>query len=201
MNVPAGFAGASRPLVHAVLAAFIAVAAVPATASAADKPVKWSIYLGEDGSFVISLPEGYTADPNYQYDQLGPGKQIAGTSFTIPKRIWQGSNLSGDTYLSVETLAGAGPCTAARFLDGGEPAKPLTDDGIAYSVSTLSDAGAGNSYEQTVYAVRKSSPCTAVRTVIHSTNIGNYDPGTVTEFNRDALVSQFDKIRRSLKLK
>jgi hypothetical protein len=39
--------------------------------------------------------------------------------------------------------------------------------------------------------------CTAVRYLVHSTNIGNYEPGAVREFDRPALIDLFDQIRRS----
>ena len=38
----------------------------------------------------------------------------------------------------------------------------------------------------------------AVRYFIHSSNIGNYPEGAVREFDRQALLNQFDQIRRSL---
>ena len=63
----------------------------------------------------------------------------------------------------------------------------MTENGTEYSVASLSDAGAGNLYEEKVYALVGTSPCLAVRTFIHSTNIANYDPGTVTAFDEAAL--------------
>jgi hypothetical protein len=204
MNAPAERSGASRLTILSCLALWLgagAVSAAVAAEPAKPAPVKWATFTSGDGSFMISVPEGYTVEPNYRYDQLGPGKTISGTSFTIPERMWQGSNLASDTYLSVETLPAAADCTADLFLQGGETAKAVTDKGVAYSLATMGEGGAGNAYEQTVYALRTSRPCTAVRTFIHSTNIGNYDPGSVAEFNHAALVAQFDKIRRSLKLK
>jgi hypothetical protein len=201
MNALARHRGASRLTVVSGLVLFLcAGGAIDGLAAGAAKPapVKWETYKSDQG-FAITLPEGYTVDPNYTYQQLGPDKPIRGSSFTIPERIWQGSNLSSDTYLSVETLPGAAACTADLFLSGGDSPQPVTDKGVAYSVASLGEGGAGNAYEQTVYALAGSRPCTAVRTVIHSTNIGNYDPGMVTEFNKAALMAQFDKIRRSLK--
>jgi len=185
-------------LAQVVACALVAAAALASAALAA--PVKWTTYVAPDGSFSLTLPEGYTANPAYAYDQLGAGKTIAGTSFTIPERIHQGSNLSADTYLSVETIPDANSCRADLFLPEGATLKRVTDRGVAYSVATMEDAGAGNFYDQIVYALAGSSPCTAIRYSIHSTNIGNYDPGTVEAFNRAALIGQFDKIRRSLKL-
>ena len=59
-------------------------------------------------------------------------------------------------------------------------------------------AGAGNLYTEYVYAIPGTSPCLAIRYFIHSTQLGNYPPGMVTAFNQQALLSEFDGIRRSL---
>jgi hypothetical protein len=49
-----------------------------------------------------------------------------------------------------------------------------------------------------VYAIPGSKPCLAMRYFIHSTNVGNYDPNTVIEFDKGSLVSVFDTMRQSL---
>jgi hypothetical protein len=76
----------------------------------------------------------------------------------------------------------------------------LSDNGVDYSVAQGGGAGAGNLYSETVYAIPGSSACTAVRYFIHSSQIGNYPPGMVTAFNKQALLTQFDAIRHSLVL-
>ena len=83
-------------------------------------------------------------------------------------------------------------------LGGAFNATTTTINGTEYSFATTSDAGAGNFYEEHIYALPYSKPCTAIRYLIHSTNIANYDPGTKTEFNRPALLQTFDVIRDSL---
>jgi hypothetical protein len=67
-----------------------------------------------------------------------------------------------------------------------------------FSVATSSEAGAGDIFETTVFALVGTSPCRAVRYFIHSANIQNFDPGTVTEFDREALVAEFEAIRNKL---
>jgi membrane-bound inhibitor of C-type lysozyme len=163
--------------------------------------VVWTTFTSKDPAFSIAIPEGYAVDPGYRYDGLGPGKEIAGVAFTIPERMWQGSNLAADTRLTVERLQDTAACTADRFLpEGATAAKAVKDKGVAYSMATFSDAGAGNLYSERVYALAGSKPCVAVRTFIHSSNIANYDPGTVEAFDEKALTGQFDKIRRTLVL-
>ena len=146
----------------------------------------------------LQYPQGYTVDENYAYGQFGPNKLIHGVSFTIPQAMATGTNLSSDTYVSVEQLPNAKNCTGDIFLQANVKPMDVTDGGIDYSVASSTDAAAGNRYEEWVYALVGSKPCTAVRYFIHYGVIDNYPPGTVNDFNRDALISDFDSIRHSL---
>jgi membrane-bound inhibitor of C-type lysozyme len=160
------------------------------------------IYASSTLGVTIRFPQGYTADQKHVYSELGPNKTIKGVSFTIPAGATTGTNLSKDTYLAVESLPSATTCTADLFLDtqSRNKASTFSDSGVNYSVATTSGAGAGNFYDEAVFAIPGSSPCTAVRYFIHSTNVGNYPAGTVTEFNKAGLINEFDLIRRTLVL-
>ncbi len=111
-----------------------------------------------------------------------------------------GTNLASDTGVSVEWLPNAHSCTGDIFVQANVTPQSLSENGIEYSVATTTSGAAGNFYEEDVYALAGSKPCTAVRYFIHSTDIGNYATGTVTAFDRDSLISQFDAIRQSLTL-
>jgi membrane-bound inhibitor of C-type lysozyme len=159
----------------------------------------WLAFASSEYGFSLRYPPGYTVDGGYVYQGLGPGHDITGVSFTIPASMTTGTNLSTDTRLSVETLPDASACTADLFLPAGASTPTsLTENGTEYSVASLQDAGAGNLYEEKVYALVGTSPCLAVRYFIHSTNIANYDPGTVTAFDEAALTAEFDAIRKTL---
>jgi membrane-bound inhibitor of C-type lysozyme len=158
-------------------------------------------YADGTAGFSIRYPEDYSIDMNYRYQALGPGKEIGGVKFTIPASIATGTNLSSyDTGVSVEEIPSTPipECKASLFT--GFPAKEgiITDNGVEYSYATTSDAGAGNFYEEAVWAVPGINHCVAVRYLIHSMNIGNYPSGAVRVFDRQALLDQFDNIRRSL---
>lgn len=156
------------------------------------------VFTSEQLGFSIKVPSGYTPDTSYIY-QLAPGREIKGVKFTIPEALTTGTNLSRDTYVSVESLPlTTGNCSAGLFLDGDHPARTVTAAGQSYSYATASNAGAGNRYDESVYALRGVNSCLAVRYLIHYTVVQNYPEGTVTEFNRAALLKQFDEIRRSL---
>ncbi len=151
-------------------------------------------------TYSIVYPNDFTVDPQYSNTSVNPQKPIAGVKFTIPLAMATGTNLSSDTYMSVEQLPRAKNCTGDIYLSANVTAIDETVNGISYSVAQSSDAGAGNLYEEMVYARASSNPCTAVRYVIHSTQIANYPEGTVRAFDRAALLASFDQIRDSLML-
>lgn len=177
------------------------------------------VYTDEAGTFSIRLPQGYAVDESYQYELLGPGMAIPGIKFTIPKSLAAGTNLSTDSYLSVERLpqsatAATASCTADKFLSvnlenpGSAAPQTISDPlangsnsdgtGTTYSYLTSMEAAAGNRYEQTVYAIPGSRPCTAVRYFIHYGAFENYPAGSIKQFDAVALKATFDQIRESL---
>ena len=164
----------------------------------------WNVFASSTLGYSIKYPAGFTVTAPYAYQELGPGKDIAGVKFTIDPAIATGTNLGMDSYVSVEQLPGssAASCSASLFLDmqGGASAGTLTDNGVTYSVASSTGAGAGNRYEEWVWAIPGSSLCTAVRYFIHYGVIENYPAGMVTQFDQAALLGQFDGIRRSLVL-
>lgn len=158
------------------------------------------VYHTKGGSFSMRYPSGWVVDPSYVNTSEGEGKDIYGVKFSIPKNLALGTNLGSDSYVSVEEIPRANTCSADMFLYQGSRTVNLTDGGTDYSVATSSDAGAGNRYEETVYALPGTNPCTAVRYFIHYSVFENYPAGTVEPFDRKELLSQFDSMRRTLVL-
>lgn len=168
-------------------AAFAALAA-PAAAS------PWQHYSDATLGWSISYPQGWKADPNY----VSPAHGIHGVSFTIADSVQPGTNLShNNTAISVENLPGK-DCKPSQFVDPADHVHKLRADGRTYLAADSEDAGAGNFYETRIFVIPGTSPCLAVRYLIHSTNIGAYDPGTIKAFNEKKLVRMFDAIRASL---
>ena len=157
-----------------------------------------NIYKNSSLGFSLRLPEGYTTDESYTYQALGPNKDIYGVKFTIPVAMRNGTNLSTDTYMSVEQMPLSPSCTAQPFIDDVTTPKMVTENGTTYSVASTSGAGAGNRYDETVYAISSTNPCIAVRYFIHYTAIENYNSDQVKAFDKQKLIEQFDMIRRSL---
>jgi membrane-bound inhibitor of C-type lysozyme len=159
----------------------------------------WKSYETAALGYSIRYPSGYTLNTTYVNQTLGPGKDISGVQLVIPATEATGTNLAADSGVSVEQLPSATSCTADQFIgDQVGSTTEVVDNGVTYSVAKGSDAGAGNLYSETVYALPGTSPCTAVRYFVHSNQIGNYPPGKVTAFDQVSLLNEFDGIRRSL---
>ncbi len=164
-----------------------------------------NIYQNGEIGFTLRYPTDYTVDKNYKYQEFGPGKDISGIKFTIPASLALGTNLSTDSYLSVEQIPNAEKCTAGMFLqtnseNKNEGVKTIAENGAEYSYLTDTGAGAGNRYFETVYAFPYSNPCVAIRYYIHYGVFENYPAGTIKEFDQNAILADFNIIRDSLTL-
>jgi hypothetical protein len=175
------------------------IAQTPEPEPAVQMPPAPVTHTYASSTFSIVYPDGYTADDTYKYQGV-PKKPIPGVKFVIPGTMATGTNLSVDSGVSVESLPRAKSCTGDIYIYQNVKAHDVTVGANVWSVASTSDAGAGNLYEEQVYALKGSAPCLAVRYYIHTTNIENYPPGTVQAFNRDALMADFDKIRDSLQI-
>ena len=165
-----------------------------------DKDNLPQVYLDDVNNFTLRYPADYTFDNSYKYQNIGPEISIPGVKFQISDEFTNGTNLSKDSYLSIERRDGTQSCSASDFLSSTQEieSKIIEDGNFIYSVASSSDAGAGNRYEEYVYAFSDVNPCLAVRYFIHYSSIENYDPGTIVEFNKVELLKEFDAIRKSI---
>lgn len=154
------------------------------------------VYGDAELGISFAYPLDYFLDEAHRY-QLSPARVIAGVSLTIPARMREGTNLSADTYLSVEYAPNVDGCSALLFAHTRETVSAV-DGEREYSLATTTEGAAGNIYEEWVYALPETDPCIALRYFVHSTRLENYDPGTVRAYDRAALLAAFDAIRRSL---
>jgi hypothetical protein len=158
-------------------------------------------YSNSAMKFSLRLPSGYTADESYKYTELGPDEEITGVRFTIPNTVATGTNLSSDSYISVEQIPDLPSCIAGPFLWKGQKIElSPSDDVTQFLVASSTGAAAGNRYENAVYAIQDSNPCIAVRYYLHYSAIENYPTGAVREYDRQMLLATFDAIRHSLKV-
>lgn len=150
-------------------------------------------YVDSDAGFSIRVPEEYRTDASYEYPYI-ESYIIDGVKFTIPASLVNQTGVSSDTYISVETLSNIQNCRADLFLEdtiGG--AQNITEDARIYSIAGFDEEINENRYEEIVYAIPGSFPCIGIRYFIH------YDlTGGNRSFGREAIMIEFDKIRKSL---
>jgi membrane-bound inhibitor of C-type lysozyme len=157
------------------------------------------VYHDGNIGFTMRYPSNFTVDESYEYTALGSEKTIDGVKFMIPQILATGTNLSSDSGISVEWYQNIEQCSADKFIETqNATATTLADGGVTYSVLASADAGVGNRYEETVFAIPDTNPCIAVRYFLHATALENYASGTILAFDKQSLLSQYDAIRRSL---
>lgn len=169
----------------------------PATEPTIPSPeTGWKRFDSAAYAFSIAYPRDYVTNESHIYRALGPGHDIYGIAFMVPAVLTEGTNLSKDSYLSVERQElGADKCQANAFVGDPRNSRAETINGRSYAVAESGDAGAGNFYDETIYVTSAGQYCYGLRLFIHSMNIANYDPGTVREFDRAALLDTFSKFR------
>ena len=92
-------------------------------------------------------------------------------------------------------------CTQSASLDAPETVVgDVTINGVSFTKSESSGVAAGNIYEQTYYRAAHNETCYEIIYFVHYGNIGNYDPGTIKEFDHTALIQKFDQILSTLVL-
>lgn len=123
----------------------------------------------------------------------------------IDSKTYEKTNL-GEVYVFVGSSSDASVVLTCTELNqnGGGPEQLVgneTINGFTFTHSTSEGAGAGNYYEQEVYRMVNQNKCYEVIFFIHSANIGNFTPGTVTEFNSDELMQRFFEVFNTLAIK
>jgi hypothetical protein len=147
-------------------------------------------------------------------DQFAPYRTLSTLNHKTPPQLslqlidtssYANTNL-GEAYFSLGYSADpqiVAACTQPNQSGGGmeTPVNILSVNGYNFNYSTAADAGAGNIYNQHIYRVVNNGTCYEVIYFIHSSNIGNYPPGVVKEFDQAGLMNKFNKILTTLQLK
>jgi hypothetical protein len=146
-------------------------------------------------------------------DTFAPALSVQGNYKTEPvltlqlieSDLYEKTNLS-EVYLMVSSSSDAkvlATCTQPNQNGGGGPeylAGEEVVNGLTFVHTTTEGAGAGNYYQQEIFRTVHNNACHEVIFYIHFTNVGNYMPGTVTEFNRDAVMRNLEAVLSMIKV-
>jgi hypothetical protein len=145
-------------------------------------------------------------------DTFAPALSVQGNYKTEPtltlqlieSELYEKTNLS-EVYLMFSSTSDTGivaTCTEPNQSGGGGPENPAGEEvvnGLTFVHSTAEGAGAGNYYQQEIFRTVHNNACHEVIFFIHFTNASNYTPGTVTEFNRDAVMRNLEAVLSMIK--
>ncbi len=107
------------------------------------------------------------------------------------------TNLSEAFFLlGLEPFAQADTCleAPASVMPAHEPRDEWVVNGVTYRHGYGSEGAAGNLYEAEVFRTFVNHQCVTVYFFIHSANIGNFDPGTVSEYDAQAVMDEFKRL-------
>lgn len=123
---------------------------------------------------------------------------------SIPHDSYPKTNF-GDAAFSVSASysKSLAACLSQNPPENGDGFKTKTEiNGQPFYMTSSTGAGAGNRYDATFYrTLIGTQTCVELGETIHTSNIGNYDPGTVTEVDKKVVQAKLDKILSSFTFK
>jgi len=159
-------------------------------------------YTNSQLGFSLQYPSTATSSA-FDFTGYLPLTQTPVTSFVLPADMSAGTNLGqAGVYIGATTSPSiVTTCATAQQNSGEIATTSATIGGTVFSVFTSNDAGAGNFYETKSYRAVVNGSCLEINETLHSGNIGNYTPGTVTEFDHakfsgilDAIVQTYQSL-------
>jgi hypothetical protein len=158
-----------------------------------------------DNQFDFKYPKAYLLGPT---DGSGSQNYFGRTGETeavviLPGDLFPKTNFA-ESYVTVaqdSTVKNAEDCK--KFSNGG--AQMAADKsqanslGINFSSAEFSGAAAGNQYETRLYRIFHAGTCFEISTTLHTTNIGNYPPGSVEEVDKQSAWAKLVQILNSFK--
>ncbi len=154
--------------------------------------------------FSIRYPKGYGLNSDYEDDGSKSGKKgLSGIKISVYESMIDGTNLLVDSGVSVEQIPNSSSCKASMFFKGNENANgseaDVEDFGVLYSVDSRKDRRMNITYEEKIWAIKNTNPCTAIRYFFYYKNPDMLDPDDrIRQFDRAALNQTFDDIRHSV---
>ncbi len=91
-------------------------------------------------------------------------------------------------------------CYATPDVATGTFTDVINANGLAFKRINATDPGAGNIYTSRIYRTLFNNTCYEVALTVRTANIGNFDEGTVVEFDKEQAFSILENIRKTFSL-
>ena len=157
-------------------------------------------FSGSGFTFIYNkeiIAKDYNETSSWRTNTQTPG--IFHVGVLIPKSFQPNTNFSNAKF-TVGSSTDAQALKECLIPTNGERAKgETTINDVVFKKITLSEGAAGNYYDTTSYRTIRNNTCYAVEYTIHSTNLRNYDPGSVGEFDTQAVVQTLESMVQSFK--
>ena len=161
------------------------------TESTAGNPVA---YQNDALHFTMMYPE--RAEKRNTFDGFLPLTRTSVVGFSLPKDLFQGTNLSeaGVFVGATSTPNIVDNCLQPAAASNEATSSVTTFNGTIWNVYRSTGAAAGNIYDETAYRTVHGKYCFEVVELLHSGTIANYPAGSVTQFD----MAKFSDILESI---
>jgi hypothetical protein len=153
------------------------------------------VYKNDSYKFKFMYPEEFGfVTPNYANleDKI--------VQIQLPRSSYPQTNF-GDAgvYVSAVYAKSLQDCLKLNLPEGstGFGSDKVDINGADFYQTVGNGAGAGNFYESKIYRTYHNDFCVELGETLHTSNIGNYTPGTVTEVDKDAVWQKLDLVLKS----
>ena len=162
-----------------------------------DAQADWLTFTSDQYGFVIKYPPSYllnedvTANLDWQWS--GEGKGTRAVTFSLPRDSQPGTNLSeAQVHVGIsDDSATVATCLNPQYYQA--TGQSVQINNLIFQTFTYNGAGVGNFYEVSSYRLQDKTRCYVIEIMMHSGNIGNYDP-PVKEFDKVKVQSALEEI-------
>jgi len=154
-------------------------------------------YEDVEYDFEFTYPANYIYEDYEMYMFLTQNPLV---SIGVPPEEFSGTNLSEAQFIvGVSEEENILEICEQKQVDETAVGEEIIN-GLVWQVFHKAEPAAGNLYDSTLYRLVDSDVCYELALLLHSGNIGNYDPGTVTEFNREEITAKLKSILETFEI-
>jgi hypothetical protein len=156
-------------------------------------PLGWEDYRDEAYGFEMWYPEDFTVDrtchPVAVRGDVALGLRLTGSDY------YSGTNLLNACVIVGVDQGEDARSTCLEARGGLEESQGQEEvNGIVFQVWSSQEGAAGNVFEEVSYRTIHGGACYEITLLLHAGNIGAYPEGTVTEFDRGAVLERLKQV-------